>query len=94
MRVSHLDQNTHQGLSFTGGTMSTPLTEALDAMSYQWLSAQAPELVLAIDEELNSGRSPYQIRLVAQQHVGPDRDGLALRCEQAARHMQVLRIRN
>ena len=25
---------------------NSPLTEALDAMSYQWLSAQAPELGL------------------------------------------------
>jgi hypothetical protein len=74
--------------------MSTPLTEALDAMSYQWLSAQAPDLVLAIEAELTGGRSPYQIRLLTQRHVGPDRDGLALRCEQAARHMQALGNRN
>jgi hypothetical protein len=74
--------------------MSTPLTEALDAMSYQWLSAQVPELVMAIEAELTGGRSPYQIRLLAQRHVGPDRDGLALRREQAARHMQALGSRN
>lgn len=73
---------------------NSPLTEALDAMSYQWLSAQAPELVMAIDKELDSGRNPYQIRLVTQRHVGPDRDGLALRCEQAARHMQALKAKN
>lgn len=74
--------------------MTSPLTEALDAISYQWLTTQAPELVVAIDQELDSGRTPYQIRLAAQRHVGPDRDGLALRCEQAARYMQTIRAKN
>lgn len=60
---------------------------ALDRLSYEWLSVNAPELVLAVAKELENGLDPAAIRFVVQRHVGPDREGLALRCEQAARYM-------
>ena len=65
----------------------TALGEALDRMSYEYLSTNAPDLVVAIDRELAQGSTPEGIRFVVQRYVGPDRDGLARRCEQAARHM-------
>lgn len=63
------------------------LAAALDRMSYEYLSTNAPDLVLAIDQELRIGTAPEGIRFIVQRHVGPDREGLALRCEQAARYM-------
>ena len=63
------------------------LAAALDRMSYEWLSTNAPDLVVAIDQELQVGTEPEGIRFIVQRHVGPDREGLALRCEQAARYM-------
>lgn len=63
------------------------LVAALDRMSYEYLSTNAPDLVLAIDQELRTGTEPSGIRFIVQRHVGPDREGLALRCEQAARYM-------
>lgn len=63
------------------------LTAALDRMSYEYLATNAPDLVVAIDQELRTGTAPEGVRFIVQRHVGPDREGLALRCEQAARHM-------
>ena len=75
--------STTNGKSLTG----VALTAALDRMSYEYLSTNAPDLVVAIDKELRSGAEPEGIRFIVQRHVGPDREGLALRCEQAARYM-------
>lgn len=64
------------------------LTAALDRMSYDWLSVNAPDLVMAIEQELGGGAEPAGIRMIVQRHVGADRENLALRCEQAARHLR------
>jgi hypothetical protein len=66
------------------------LGAALDRMSYDYLATNAPDLLLAIEEELDAGISPEGVRFFVQRRVGPDREGLALRCEQAARHMAVV----
>jgi len=71
------------GKSITGKA----LTAALDRMSFEYLSTNAPDLIVAIDQELQAGTEPEGIRFIVQRHVGPDREGLALRCEQAARYM-------
>lgn len=68
------------------------LIAALDRMSYEWLATNAPDLVVAIDQELRNGTEPEGVRFIVQRHVGPDREGLALRCEQAARYMATGRI--
>lgn len=69
------------------------LTNALDRMSYEYLSTTAPDLIVAIGQELRSGVAPETVRFIVQRHVGPERDGLALRCEQAARYMaSMLRV--
>lgn len=62
------------------------LVAALDRMSYEWLSTNAPDLILAISKELPN-MTPQGIRFIVQRHVGPDRENLAMRCEQAARHI-------
>ena len=66
---------------------ANPITTVLDAIAYEWLATNYPQLVKAIDTELNRGITPGDVRFVVQRHGGPDRDDLALRCEQAARHL-------
>lgn len=73
----------NNGTSKTGQALAA----ALDRMSYEYLAINAPDLVMAIDQELRNGTEPDGIRFIVQRHVGPDRDGLAMRCEQAARYM-------
>jgi hypothetical protein len=65
----------------------TALAVALDKISYEYLATNAPDLVVAIEQELRAGVQPEGVRFAVQRHVGPDREGLALRCEQAARYI-------
>ncbi len=76
----------------SNGNTGKALTAALDRMSYEYLATNAPDLLIAIDLELRSGTEPDGIRFIVQKHVGPDREGLALRCEQAARYMATGRV--
>ncbi len=61
------------------------ITRALDFISYEWLGDAHPQLLDAIEQEIGSGADPSAIR----RHVMrlTDRLELALRCEQAARHL-------
>ncbi len=68
------------------------LAAALDRDSYEWLVVNRPDIVMAIDTELRNGMEPEGIRFIVQRHVGADREGLALRCEQAARHIATGRV--
>jgi hypothetical protein len=61
------------------------LSKALDEISYEWLMAQHPGLVAAIEAELSRGVTPPRIKQRVLLHT--QRLELALRCEQAARHM-------
>lgn len=65
-----------------------PIQAAIDADAYDWLAQHAPGYVTAIEKALQAGSNPTQIRRFMQAQVGPDRAGLALRCEQAARYME------
>jgi hypothetical protein len=78
----------NNGKSLTGKALAA----ALDRMSYEYLSTNAPDLIVAINQELQNGIDPKGIRFIVQRHVGPDREGLALRCEQAARYMATMMI--
>ena len=69
------------------------ITTVLDAIAYEWLAANYPQLVQAIDTELSNGSTPSDVRFVVQQHSGADHDDLALRCEQAARYILALRAK-
>ena len=66
---------------------TSPILTAIDADAFDWLVRQAPVYVSAIEAELQAGRTPTEIRYIVQTNIGPDRQALALRCEQAARHM-------
>ncbi len=65
-----------------------PLQEAIDADAYSFLEQNAPGYLVAIDKVLAQGVTPAQVRWFVSAGVGADRQGLALRCEQAARHIQ------
>ena len=64
------------------------LSAALDYESYSYLLKHAPDLVDAIEKELEAGQTPDAIRWFISAQVGPERQALALRAEQAARYMQ------
>ena len=72
------------------GNKASSLAQALDRMSYEYLSTNAPDLIIAIDQELRGGIDPAGIRFLVQRHVGSDRENLARRCEQAARFMAAM----
>ena len=74
-------------MNTTATRLGAALAAALDRLSYEYLSTNAPDLFVAIDQELRAGAEPESIRFIVQRHVGPDREGLAMRCEQAARYM-------
>jgi len=80
--------NTKDGLMGRGGaragTMLT-LRDALDKESYEWMSGAVPEVLDALEREVAGGRTPEQVKLFVLKHTG--RLELALRCEQAARHL-------
>ena len=61
------------------------LQQALDAESYEWLAANSPIILQAVEREVTGGRTPDQIRLFVLLHTG--RMEIAMRCEQVARHV-------
>lgn len=58
---------------------------ALDQISWQWLNDYHPPLAEAIEMEVERGAQPLQVRRFVMAKT--DRLELALRCEQAARHL-------
>jgi hypothetical protein len=66
----------------------SPILDALDLDSYDWLSTQAPELMDAIAQEVAAGKSPEQIRRIIVGYIGPDRLALAERAAQAAAYVE------
>lgn len=69
-------------------TRPNPLLEAIDQDAYQWLGVNAPYYLTAIERSIELGVSPENIGRTISVNVGPDRQQLAKRCTQAARHMQ------
>lgn len=65
----------------------TPLIDALDNESYEWMLSNHPILLDAVQKEIAAGKTPDDIRKLALRHVGPERDGLVRRCEQVARYL-------
>lgn len=63
------------------------ITAAIDAESWDWLQDNAPALASAVAAAVKRGRSPEQIRRHVLREVGAHRLALAVRCEQAARHL-------
>ncbi len=62
------------------------LQRALDQESYEWMSANQPDILRALEVEIGNGNTPYQARMLVLQHSG--REDLAARIEQAARHIE------
>ena len=65
-----------------------PLLVAIDEDAYQWLQESAPRYLSAIEQALEDGDTPESVYSVVSYNVGPDRQGIARRCQQAARHIQ------
>jgi hypothetical protein len=64
------------------------LGKALDRQSYEWLLEADQDIANAVAAEVKSGASPDEIRRFILVHVGPDRSGLAARCQSAARYLE------
>ena len=58
---------------------------ALDAISWEWLNDNYPQLAEAIETEVARGAAPDVIRRYVVQRT--QRLELAMRCEQAAAHL-------
>ena len=56
----------------------SPILDALNFESYQWLALQAPELIDAIESEVAAGRTPEQIQRIVSGHVGAEREALSM----------------
>jgi hypothetical protein len=61
------------------------LEAAIAEDAYEWMMANSPRLLFAIQHELQRGKNPDQVRMVVSNSVGPERQSVALRCYQAAR---------
>ena len=59
--------------------------EALDEISWDWLEELYPGLAEAIEGEMGRGASPAEVKRFVMGRTY--RTELALRCEQAARHV-------
>lgn len=65
----------------------SPLLNAIDWDAYDYLSEQAPHFLEAIEQELAKGATPSDIRYMARRQLGPERQALVVRLEQAARYI-------
>lgn len=68
-------------------TQFAELANELDKESYRWLSDTHPEIAEAIQLSVSRGATPEDVRRFVLNRVGPDRTGLATRCESASRHL-------
>jgi len=74
-----------------GKTIAMPtLQQALDAESHEWLAGNAPLILSALEREVAGGKTPEQIKLFVLRQTG--RFEIALRCEQAARHLERMAV--
>lgn len=55
------------------------LQRALDQESYEWMSANVPDILRALETEIANGHTPYEARMLVVQHSG--REELAARVE-------------
>lgn len=66
------------------------LGRALDRESYEWLASHAPDILEAVEAEVNAGRTPEQIRIFVIRRTS--REEIALRCEMAAKHLKAITV--
>lgn len=61
------------------------IAAAVDNESWEWLYDNLPELAEGVKTEVGRGATPEQVRVFVLHRT--ERRELALRCEQAARHL-------
>lgn len=66
------------------------LGKALDRESYEWLASHAPDILEAVEAEVNANRTPDEIRIFVIRRTG--RGEIALRVEQAARYVKGMMV--
>lgn len=64
------------------------IDKALNESSWDWLQDTAPELASAIEAEAKRRTPPTTIYRYVLKRIGLHREPLALRCRQAAEHLQ------
>lgn len=62
-----------------------PLGEVIDEESYEWMMDNRPETAIALRDVVEGGATAAEIRSYVMRQT--ERKELALRCEQAARHI-------
>lgn len=62
-----------------------PLGDVIDEESWDWLMDNRPEVAIAVRDVVEGGASAEEIRSYVMRQT--ERKELALRCEQAARHV-------
>lgn len=72
-------------MSVNQHTAMPTLERALDAESYEWMATNQPNILTAIEAEVAKGRTPDQIKWRVLRIT--NRFEIAMRCEQAARHV-------
>jgi plasmid stabilization system protein ParE len=63
------------------------LEAAINLDAYAYLESHAPTYLDAIDACVQQGMSPAEIGRFLRARVGPERESMALRCEQAAAYL-------
>jgi len=62
----------------------SPLINAIESESYEYLLQHAPDFLDAIQSELDNGKTVDEIRYLLTVELGSDRIALVRRCVQAA----------
>lgn len=65
-----------------------PILSVLERDAFEYLSRQAPDYIDAIEQELEQGFSPEEIKQEYLREAGYGRELLAKRIEQAARYLK------
>lgn len=71
----------------------TAIDLALYQIDYEWLESQHPTLLDAITKEVVGGKSPADVKHQVFRSTTADRAGLAMRCFNAAAHIEIMRER-
>lgn len=72
--------------------MIDPLMAVIDRDGYEYLEVVHPDYLTAVEAELQAGHTPDEIRRKVLRLAGPDRQALAMRCEQAARFLSRMKV--
>lgn len=65
----------------------TELGTELDREGYEWLVENYPAIATAVEVSVGRGATPEGVRRFVLERLGPERSGLAIRCQSAARYL-------